>query len=267
MAKPPAWATAGAVRRRSGRISSKRRMVRLLVSSCTTYHRTSWRSITPQPSRSGPGVRQRAGEAAERLLVVRGEHEQALAAGAGRDGVAAQVADRGQVGGERERFDVVRRAVDPDRALGGLAPVVHAVDQVPRDARAGLRHPDAGRPAPGRAARVVAGRVVDEAEALERPAEHGPADRDPALLARPDVLRPVRRDHLDARVLLEAQLERRARGRAPAPSAPRRRGGGCARAAARRPRPPTTSPARRRCGRAPRTASRPPRTRRPSASA
>ena len=54
VAKPPAWATAGAVRRRSGRISRQRRIERLLVSTCTSYHRTSWRSNTPQPSRRFP---------------------------------------------------------------------------------------------------------------------------------------------------------------------------------------------------------------------
>ena len=268
VAKPPAWATAGAVRRRSGRISRQRRIERLLVSTCTSYHRTSWRSNTPQPSRRFPACGSEPREAGERLLVVGGEDEQALAARAHRDGLAAQVADRGEVAGERQRPDVVRRAVDPDGALRVLRPVVHAVDEVPRDARAGLGDPDAGRPAPGGVARVVAGRVVDEAEALERPAEHrsrASACR-PACASRCTARRGARRPRRPGPPRSAGRAATRRTRPGSIRTAPGRRWRALVQALAVPDRPPRhrhAADARR----APRTASCRPRTRRPSASA
>src|SRR3954454_11385984 len=84
VAEPPAWATAGAVRRRSGRISRQRRIGSVLVSTGTRLppHVVALHHSPPLSQR--PGLRQRAREAAERLLVVGREDEQALAARAHR---------------------------------------------------------------------------------------------------------------------------------------------------------------------------------------
>ena len=119
--------------------------------------------------------------------------------------------------------------------------VVHAVDEVPATSRARSVDADAGRPLPGGPARVVAGRFVDEAAAARtaRPT-HACRDGHPRLLARPDVLRAVRRDDLDARRPPRSARSTR-RGTSTRPGAPTRARRACARAgAARGPRPPTT---------------------------
>src|SRR3954447_18109933 len=182
---PPATAAAGAVRSRNAAIKRQRRMI--LVATCTRLPPGPV-ALHHSPAVQRSGVGQRAAEAPERHLVLRAQEQEALAVRPHRNRLAAQIPDRREVVGERQRLDLVRRAVYPHRPLGRVQAVVHAVDQVPRHRPARLGHAHARRPAPGGLARVVAGGVVDEAAALERPPQQRAADREAGLLARPDVL-------------------------------------------------------------------------------
>ena len=81
----------------------------------------------PAPQRAAE--RQRPGERPERLLVVRRDDEQLLAPRAGGDRLEAQPADAAQAVEALWR-DLLRDAVDPDRALRARRAVVQSVDGV-----------------------------------------------------------------------------------------------------------------------------------------
>ena len=228
------------------------------------HQRTRWRSMTPQPARSRPAGRERAGERAERLLVVRRDQQQVLRARARRRGGEAEVADAREAA-ERLRRDVRRVAVDPDRALGAVDAVVQPVDEVP-----GHRAAVASSPAPADHHHDIgagAGRPTRRPARAARPAGRAPS-RAPARAACASTSRPSARP--TGRPARRPGRARRGRRRAPASRRPGRAGGTSARAAARRPRRPTRRCAPARPARSRRTASARGRSRRsrsrPSAS-
>src|ERR671924_1600127 len=151
------------------------------------------------------------GEGPKRLAVVAAEEQAVRVVLPHAPRREAQAPNAGQIRCERLRTHLVGLPLHPHRPLARLRRVVDALDQVPGHRLATRRATEAGRPAPGRAAGVVARRVVDEPARTvhfphpaegRHPAAHGYA----GLLSGPDVPVPVSGDHLDARPLVELQI-------------------------------------------------------------
>src|SRR5829696_3339106 len=162
-------------------------------------------------------ARELSAELAERLPVAVPEHEQVHPRLADRPCAEVEIADASEVVRELLRRHLARLAGEPDRALARGA-VMHAIDQVPRDAAAVVRAPDARRPPPRGVPGVVPGGLIEEAVVaveLEAPAagRHAPPHEDRRRLARPDVRAPVGGDDLHAAGLVELQVEHAAHPR------------------------------------------------------
>ena len=215
----------------------------ILVSTCTR--------LPPHPValhhspavRSGPATGQRAAEAPERHLVLGAQHQQPARLCA-RTATGSQrrspTAERSSANGSGSTC--VRRAVDPHGPLRASARrrARRRPGSTPpaRPTRRPRRPPTSARRSPARGSRRCRRRSRGPRTAARA---RVPRTGTPRLLARPDVLRAVRRDDLDALALLERQVEP---GAAHAPGRhPHRAGraGASARADARRPIPPTTT--------------------------